>query len=256
MKQALKAEFRKLFTARSTIVITGICILLVIFFAFYIEGLKINQASLADPNRLASEVTNAIMSIALLLSLVGLLLFSHEYRYNTISYTLTASNSRTRVLLAKILAVSCFALFLSLFIGALSPSLTYLAVQIKGLEFSPQVFPFWDLLWRSLFFGWAYAMAALLLAALIRSQVGALAVLFLLPTIGEGLLSLVLKNNAVYLPFTALQHVILTGQAASERTLMTGYLSPGKAALVFSAYLVIGWIVAWILFIKRDAGSQ
>lgn len=255
MKQALKAEFRKLFTARSTIVITGICLLLVVFFAFYIEGLKINQASLADPNRLASEVTNAIMSTALLLSLVGLLLFSHEYRYNTISYTLTSSNSRTRVLLAKILAVSCYALILSLLIGALSPTLTYLGVQIRGLEFSPQVFPLWDLLWRSLFFGWAYAMAALLLAALVRSQVGALAVLFLLPTAGEGLLSLAFRSNAVYLPFTALQHVILTGQGSPEDGPMMGQLSPGKAAAVFSIYLVAGWLVAWVLFLKRDAGS-
>ncbi len=255
MKQAIKAEFRKILTLRSTYIVTAIAFLLVVFFAFYIEGLRSNHEVLMDPNRLASEVTNAIIPTASLFSFVGLLLFTHEYRYSTIMYSLTSSKSRTRVLLAKIIVISCYALLVSLLIVALSPALTYLGVQIRGLEFAPQVFPVWDLLWRTLFYGWAYSMAGLLLAALIRSQVGSIAALFLVPSAVEGFASLALKNNAMYLPFTALQKVIMTGQVPPEGAPFTGHLPAGKAALVFLAYLVVGWLVAWFLFLKRDAGT-
>jgi hypothetical protein len=30
-------------------------------------------------------------------------------------------------------------------------------------------------------------------------------------------------------------------------------ITPFHAALVFLTYLVVGWIVAWVLFLRRDA---
>jgi len=53
----------------------------------------------------------------------------------------------------------------------------------------------WSLLWRSVFFTWGYAMAGLLIALLIRSQVGAIASLFLIPSTVETLLGLLLKKK-------------------------------------------------------------
>jgi hypothetical protein len=29
--------------------------------------------------------------------------------------------------------------------------------------------------------------------------------------------------------------------------------SPGKAAAIFMGYLLVGWVVAWYLFLRRDA---
>ncbi len=251
MTASIRSEFRKLFSVRSTYIISALALAMVVFFGFYIEGIRANPQSLADPNRLASEVTSAISAVGGLLALVGVLLFTHEYRYNTIMYTLTASNSRTRTLLAKIISVSCFALLASLIVGALAPIMTYLGVHVKGHQLVHQVFPVADLLWRCLFYGWGYAMAALLLAALIRSQVGAIAAVFLIPTTAETLLSLLLKNNAIYMPFTALGQVV--GGPQGQGAPPIGHLTPGKGALVFTVYLLIGWIVAWILFLRRDA---
>src|SRR5665213_1030095 len=189
MIAATKAEIRKLLTVRSTYIIFTLSVLLAVFFAFYADGLRAGQ-TVHDPSKLAGEVTSAISAVALLGALVGVLLMTHEYRYNTIMYTLTSSRNRTRVLLAKIIAVSLFAVVFSLVLAVLSPSLAYLGIHVKGLHLVHQVFPVWSLLWRSIFVGWGFAMLGLLLSVIIRSQVGTIATLFLVPSTVEQLLGL------------------------------------------------------------------
>jgi ABC-type transport system involved in multi-copper enzyme maturation permease subunit len=239
----LKSEFQKLLTVRSTYVVFGLCVLLAVFFAFYVDGIKAGETVL-DPGKMASEVTNAIATVSVIGSLVGVLLLTHEYRYGTIMYTLTASKSRTRVLLAKFFVVTVFSLVFSLVFMILSPLFAYIGLQIKGLELVPQVFPIWDMLWRALFAGWAFAMLTLIMATIIRSQVGAIAALFLVPTTVEGLFSLLLKENVIYLPFSAINSVLM-GDSTK--------ISHGQAALVVLTYIIVGWTISWQLFKRRDA---
>src|SRR5262249_37402976 len=120
---ALKAEFRKLLTVRSTYFVTLVIIVLTCLFTYaatspeFIEDLNYKPTAqqkaehvpgpLIKSKNLHSdklrsnilESTGAAMPIAV----VVLLLMAHEFRYNTITYTLTSSNSRSRVLLAKII---------------------------------------------------------------------------------------------------------------------------------------------------------
>jgi ABC-type transport system involved in multi-copper enzyme maturation permease subunit len=241
MINAIKAEFRKLYTVRSTYVIFAICLLITVFFAFYIEGFKATDFA-TNPGKLASEVTSAVNTLAVFGALVGLLLVTHEYRYNTIMYTITASKSRTRVFLAKLVVISVFAVVFTLAFAVLSPVLTSLAISIRGVELIPQVYDVGSLLWRALFVGWGTAMAAFIIAMLIRSQVGAIAALLLIPPTAEQLLSLLLKENAVYLPFMSLTNVLLPGA-----------VSASKSALVFLCYLVPSLLITWVLFLRRDA---
>lgn len=247
MMAALKSEFRKLLSVRSTYIITAFLLALVIFFAFYIEGFRLTAADYGKPDMLATAVSGAVTSVAIFGAIIAILLMTHEYRYNTIMYSLTSSNSRSKVLLAKVLTISAYAIVVTVIISILSPIMTYLGVHAAGHTPGPQVLHYGELAWRSLFYGWGEAMAGLLIATLVRSQVGAIAALFIIPGAIEQLLALLLKSNAVYLPFTAL------GQVFSEQTLKGGSLTPGKGALVFTAYLVVGWFIAWILFLRRDA---
>jgi len=246
MIAALRSEFRKLLTVRSTYFILGFVLLLEVFFAVYATGYKATATQLANPAYLSIQVTDAITTVAALLSIVGILLVTHEYRYNTIVFTLTAARSRTVVLLAKTIAISVFAIVASLIAGFISPLLTMLGVFIAGHEIGPQIFNVWDLLWRTAFFGWGFSMLAMIFAFIIRAQVGAIVAVFLVPSTVESLLGLLLKNNVVYLPFSSL---------ASVTTAVTqpAVISYGKAALVASAWIIGGWIVAWILFLRRDA---
>jgi len=242
----LKAEFRKLFTVRSTYVIAGFALLLIMFLAFYIGGFRLSAVELQNPLLLAGDVTSAVSTVGIFVALIAILLMTHEYRYNTITYTLTSSNSRTKALFAKFLALSSFAAVFMLVIAILSPAMSYLGILAHGQTLSPQTVHYGDLLWRSLFFGWGYGVAGLLIAALIRNQVGAIAALFVVPGAIEQLLGLLLKQNAAYLPFTSLGSVISSD--ASGRG-----LSPSQAALVFTLYLVVGWAIAGVLFLRRDA---
>ena len=247
MMATIKAEFRKLLTVRSTYIVTALALALVIFFAFYIEGFRAEHAAVLSPHFLADQVTGAINAVAVFGAIIAVLLLTHEYRYNTIMYTLTASNSRSKVLFAKILAVTVYAVIFTVIVAVLSPVMAYLGTQAHGLHLAHQTFSYGHLAWETLFYGWGEAMAGLLIATLTRNQVGTVVALFIVPGIVEQLLSLLLKKDAVYLPFTALSQVV------NQNAMGGGSLTPGKAAGVFALYLVGGWVIAWILFLRRDA---
>ncbi|HSX07275.1 MAG TPA: ABC transporter permease subunit [Candidatus Saccharimonadales bacterium] len=250
MIPAIKAEFRKLVTVRSTYVISGLATALVIFFAFYIEGYKLGVSDVAyHPNLLASDVTGALSTTAIFASIIAILLVSHEYRYNTIMHTLTATNNRMKVLVGKFLAVSAYALLFAAFIGVLSPVMSYLGIRAHGMQMPHQIIHYGDLIWRTLFYGWGTGMIGLVISVLVRNQVASIVSMFLIPGVVENLLGLLLKKDTIYLPFSSLDQVINSGSTNPAQ----GMLTPGKAAGVFAIYLVVGWIVAAVLFVRRDA---
>lgn len=241
----IRAEFRKLFTVRSTYVLIGLGIVFVIFYAFYIQGYRLTGADLQNSHLFSQDVTNAITSLPLVFgAIVAILLMAHEYRYNTIMYALTSSNSRSKVLAAKFIIITVLGLVLALIVGYLAPLMSYLGVHAHGHVLVPQMIDYGSLLWRGLFYGWGYLSLALLLAAIVRNQIAAIVSIFVIPTF-EAVLSLLLKHNAVYLPFTALGGVLSTPTEGS--------ITYARAALVSVIWLVFGWLVAWILFLRRDA---
>ncbi len=250
MMSQLRAEARKLLTVRSTYVIIAICLVITLFSAFYVEGFR-SSGTVTDPNKLINQVVGAATMLSVLIAFIGILLMTHEYRYGTILYTLASARNRLHVLAAKAIVVSLLALLLTALFCTLAPLLTYAGIRLAGAELAPQNLPSWSLVWRVLFFGWGYSMLGLLLATLIRNQVGTFAFLFIFPATFETLLGLLLREKVAYLPFTALQSVV---QSLPASPFATGpQLSHGQAALVFLAYLVVGWIVAWLLFVRRDA---
>ncbi len=243
MIAAFKSELRKLFTVRSTYIITLIACVAVVLFAGYIFGYKLKGPELLNGNQLGDSIRSAIAAVAIFGGIVSTLLMAHEYRYNTILYSLTSNRSRSVFLLAKIAAATLFAVLFTVLICVISPLLTLAGVHLAGHSLAAQSIPYSDIVWRSLFYGWGYSMIALLIAALVRNQIGAIVSLFIIPSTVETLLGLLMKDNVVYLPFSALGAVIHHDKV----------LSYGHAALVFGAYLVVGWLVAWILFLRRDA---
>ncbi len=245
----LKAEVRKLFTIRSTYIIFAVVLALELLLAFLIYGIRAHPADLHNTQTLASDAAQAIHELSLFSALIALLLVTHEFRYNTISYSLTLTNSRSKVLAAKIIVMSIFAVLFTLITGALSPLLSLLGMNLNHLHLVAQSIPYHSMIWRGLFYGWGYTMVGLLFGALIRNQIGAIVTLFIVPGTVEGLLSLLLKQNIQFLPFSALNIVIGTGSGLGVTTTITVV----QAALVFGGYLVFGWIVAWVLFLRRDA---
>ena len=137
-----------------------------------------------------------------------------------------------------------------------------MGLTVAGLAASGHHLPHQDINFvaffaKVVFFSEAYALVGLVSAALIRNMLAAAAVLLIVPNTVEGLLSLVLKQNSVYMPFTALSQVVqppvLQGAVAAHPDASTGYLSAPRGALVFMAYLVVAWLITWYVFVHRDA---
>ncbi|MCW2763440.1 MAG: hypothetical protein JWR85_3641 [Marmoricola sp.] len=241
MLQQIKSEFQKLLTIRSTYILLASAVAIMAFISFYVMGYR-GALPLNDSRTLAGVMVIIVTNLALLVSLIGVLSVTHEYRYNTIMYTLTASNSRLKVFFAKLVVVSVFTVIVTLALAVLSAVLTYLGAEAKGVTIVPQNIPVWDLLWRIVLFGWGYSMLALIFAFVIRRQVGTIVALIFLPDISGGLLGLLLKENAVYLPFSALNSVLNPSP-----------ITYTKAALVVAIYLVVGGAIAAYVFKRRDA---
>lgn len=248
MMTEIKAEFKKLFTIRSTYIIWALMLALVIFFGFYVGGWHTDKMDLLDPHRLFRIAQQSISFLSIFTALMAVLLVTHEFRYNTIFYSLTLSNSRHKVIAAKVIVITVIALVVTAIIGVASPWLANLGIHANHLKLVHQQFYYSALAWRGLVYGWGYAMAGLVIAFLIRNQIGAIVVLFIVPDTVEGLLSILLKNNTDYLPFSALHTMLGAGMNVSNSS-----LSPIGAMYVFLGYLAFSGAIAWYLFIKRDA---
>jgi ABC-type transport system involved in multi-copper enzyme maturation permease subunit len=259
----LRSEFKKLFTIRSTYGWVLLALILVGIYAIYGEGF--NDASNLIKSKhlgpgaslfIAGTVNQMANFIAIFGGIIALLLITQEYRHNTITYTLTASNSRSKVLASKITAIFSFVFVYSLILTVLGLAMIYLGLALSGNVLPHQDINYLAYIGKSVFYAEAYALGALLLGTLIRNQVGAFAALLIIPGPVEGLLGLLLKSKAVYLPFMALQEVIqppVVDNAHPAHMNTTGYLSPVKGGIVFLIYLAVFWAVAWYLFLRRDA---
>jgi ABC-type transport system involved in multi-copper enzyme maturation permease subunit len=246
MIDAIKAEFRKLLSVRSTYFNIIICLLIVALFAGYGEGVKGSPHDLQSLNFLADQASSAAVFVGLILAFVGLLLAGNEYRYNTIMYTLTSVNRRWKVLAAKFLVVTVFATVTSLIMMFFSPLCAIVGAHIAGHDIGPQVFDVWNVIWTSAFCVWGYAMYALILMLVLRNQVGAIVTFLMVPLIGENILMQLFKHIGPNLPFTALQ-------AVAQPNGLGNHASSGHEALIVLAYIVGGLIVSSVLFIRRDA---
>lgn len=249
MVSSFKAEFRKLLTVRSTYVMAVLGLLLIGFVSFWIEGYKgLNEsaASRLEPGALTEIINHSVGLGAVFISIIAILYMAHEYRYNTILYTLTANVHRTRVLLTKLLTVALFSIVLGAIFAAFATAAYLIGLGLRDAALPAQDIAYLSMAGKLVFYIAGYALLAMLLAIATRSVIAAISIFLIFPTTVEPLLGLLLKDNAKYLPFTALDSTI-------DAAVMQATLSSREAMLVSGAYLLAGFLVAWVLFTRRDA---
>lgn len=246
MIAAIRSEARKLLTVRSTYFIVVISLAIIALFAGYGDGYRAKVTDIANPLWLQHESFSAIVFAGLIVAITALLLFGHEYRYNGIMYTLTASNNRLKSLFSKALVISVFSILASILFAFFSPLCTKVGVHLAHHTLGPQTFDIWNTIWRCAFVGWGYALYAFILVAIIRSQVGSIVAFLMIPLIGENIIGSVFKSTQNYLPFLSLQSVAPTN---------TGPLTSSLHHFVYVslAYVVGGLLVSSLLFVRRDA---
>lgn len=242
MISSFKAEFRKLLTVRSTYAIT-LAVLALIGLIATLTAYK--DAPKFGAGNLQGAILNGIGIAEVLGGIVAILLITHEYRYNLIDYSLTITNRRIKLVIAKLMTMTCYSVVLTLMAVVAAWGFTLLGVHLKGVAIVPQHLEVVSVICKSLAYVTGGIWAGLLFGFLFRSVVMAIVVYFVVPTMVEPLLHTLLKVSSNYLPFSA-QNQITMPHAK-------GMFSPLASFGVFLAYLAAGWVVALILFYRRDA---
>lgn len=246
----IKAEFRKLFSVRSTYILTILAWLVAIVMSF-IVGYKGNNY--LNPSAVQDSIFGVLRFVGLISAIVSILLLAHEYRYNTINYSFTLGNSRSRVLASKFIVLSVYSIVLGLVSVFIVLGCFHFGVAARGHQLVPQVFNvigttgnYWPgLLLQSAFYVWGMSLAALIVTALLRNLVASIAFIFVFPGL-ENLTSLISKTLTSYMPFTDLGAVLKLDRGE------IGF-SAGKSMIIFLIYLAVFSFIAWRLFLKRDA---
>jgi ABC-2 type transport system permease protein len=253
MMSQIKAEFRKILTVRSTYAISLFFLVLLGIASFYGQGYKIAQADINDLF-LAGNITMVANITSVAGAIIALLLMAHEYRYNTIVYSQTAVNRRSKLLASKMIAILLFVLVFSVLAAGLSFGLTVLGTLAAGHSVPAQNINYLTFLAKDIFFCECYALVGLLVPTLVRNMQASVAIIFIVPNTLEQLLGLIIKDPEKWLPFMSLAQVVeppvrlKAGSRASPNL-----VSPEHGAVVFLIYMVIGWAITWYFFLRRDA---
>lgn len=258
MSSALRFEWVRLRTLRSTYWLIGIGLLVTAGVAFIIA-----YATRNDP--LDADIVTQVLTggaefatfIPVFMAIIGVFSTGHEYRHGTIQPTLTAIPQRSRLLLAKIVMVA----LCSVVVVALS-----LAINLGvGLIFWGEL-PSFDSPLDEVVPGYfllvvLYGVCGLALAQLFRGVPSAIVILLVTPLLIESLisgLSMVpaldwLQPALKFLPFSAGNRLLATGPYEANGGPEFDYLDRWASGGVFAAFVAIILAVAWYLFKKRDA---
>jgi ABC-type transport system involved in multi-copper enzyme maturation permease subunit len=248
MLRELKSEFRKLLSVRSTYVISAVALALTGFISLVAMGVQ--SDGVFAPNGLQRAVLDIIPIMGTFVGIIAILLIGHEYRYNTIYYTLTSTNQRVKVLAAKLAATGLFGIVFALITIVWTLAMVSLGLKWGGHYIGPQDFEVGSVLWKSLAYMVSTAWFGLLLGFVSRNLTFALVAYFMLPVLEQFAIFL-LKLNANYFPTNAQNNILSMGmgQGMPVEGAFTAVASLG----VFGLYLLALLIASTFLFVKRDA---
>ncbi len=243
MLPSLKSEFRKLLSVRSTYLLITISLLLTVFISFWVFGFKDDNKAAINPTALTNVILATVSVASLFMSFLAVLLVGHEYRYNLIMYTLTGIRRRSDVFVAKLLAVNTVSLVVVSLLAVASIGLFSLGQNAAHINTVTQTVAATEVFWKSLVTILGSVTFAFIVTILLRNLIGAIVLVLVMPTTIEPLIGLLIKENAKYLPYTAL----------NDLTSMSDKVSYGFSIGVVTVYALIGIIVAYVSFLQRDA---
>lgn len=289
MISTLRSEVRKLLSIRSTYIVLAVVLVLTAVFTYFgtapqyqknqdtncheqvsssqtkdgktkttvvsdckDQPLKVSPVLRQD--QMESNVESTAQGIAIFLAVMAVLVMAHEYRYNTITYSLTLARKRWQVLFSKLIVVSGYVVVATLIAILLTIAFTDLAVSVKNLVLPAQTISWPATIGRTLFYDLGFALFGLGAITVLRNMVAGFVTLFgafMVDGILSGILTHYQLEPSKYLPFDALARAL--AHNFSGVVSPTSAPEPLHAALTFVAYLLGLWIIAWYLFIKRDA---
>lgn len=272
MIDALRYEWVRLTTIRSTYWLIGIALGVQSIVAVLMTWALASFGDTGHGDVVYSWIVTGGASLGLGLPLlssyltgtIGLLSVGHEHRYGTIRATLTAQRSRFHVLAGKVVSTGALAAV----VGLWSVAATVLSFLVIGVSLPDgsalSAVSAGVVLYLVLFTWWGLAVAAL-----VRNQTGAIAVMILVPTVVEWMLKtalIIVQTSrhstdqtsltavARFLPFDAGSQMYIR-RSAEQVWQSVGIVPFGAVGggIVMGAFVAVLLIWALAAFVGRDA---
>jgi ABC-type transport system involved in multi-copper enzyme maturation permease subunit len=263
MKGALRYEWMRLRTLRSTWWLTGLSLLIAGLLALPALGLKGSLTVTDYGDIVTGGGGGAVFLVSILLSMIGIFAIGHEYRYGTIRPTLSALPRRSIVMAAKALVVAGYVFVIALLSLVLRYAIDVVILGHRLLRLGLFPTPMARVWIGSIVYTVIFALVGFALAGLFRNIPAAIVTVILLPLLVEniirGLLGLhvfhSIRGFAKALPFSSGAEIfryqpVDTGNSGAG---FQAVPSPVDGLLVFLAFLAIVLGLSWFLFEKRDA---
>jgi ABC-2 type transport system permease protein len=230
----IAAEFRKLWTVRSTWLLLGVAQLIVVG---GVSGLMVQRA---DPTSLTAQrgALGHVGLVALFSLLLGIMAMAGEYRHRTITDAFLAVPRRSRLIGAKLVVAVVAGLGFGLVATLTALITTAIWQSAKGSSLSPDV-------WRTAVggIGWNVAFAALGvgLGALITNLIAAVTAALAWLALVEGIVAQLIGGAGKWLPFAL-------GSA------LDGLSGPPQwqAALALTGYAIVFVVAGGLATARRD----
>ena len=249
---ALRGELRKLWTVRTTWVITALGWgMVVLFTATALFTTVVNERFTGTDTEVAAAVEQ-LGSTAIVVLIVALLAMTTEFRFGTIGRTFQIVPSRTRVLLAKLGAGIFYALAYYASSLVLVGVLLGLAALVHGVALSVGALTI-AALWQAPVALALNAVLGVAVGALLRSQVAAITAVLLWFFVAENLIVSLRPTAGRWLPFQALNSLFI-GEEARQAAVEAGMslLAAPNALALFLTYVTAVSIAAVTLLRTQD----
>ncbi|MDQ3629259.1 MAG: hypothetical protein M3419_10700 [Actinomycetota bacterium] len=268
MTAALRYEWRRLWSIRSTYWLIGITLVLQLV-ATLLAALGTSAVEdVFDATETVSQIITlgaatglSPLFTAYIIAMFGVFCFGHEYRYGMIRATLTAVPDRRAVFAAKALITALLAAAMSVSCCLIGMFSSLLFLDTRGALGSDTI---WYVVLGSSIYTTLFGLCGMAFAALVRNQTGALAMILLIPLVAENIISLILRivsqdggdavELAKVLPFDAGAQMYASS-FADELNRFLGYDPLGAlgGGLVFAGFTALMMCGAFWLFLARDA---
>ena len=272
MIDALRYEFVRLRTIRSTYWLVGLALLFQLVMSMVIAW-RLSLSTRAPRGDGAFDILATIgastgfapLFIAYIIGLLGVFSTGHEYRHGMIRATLTALPDRRKVFLAKVISTALVSA-----LAALACVLVALmGLLIFGLDM-PSLEELLSMGAGTVVFTVLFSLSGLAYAALTRNQTAAVALLMLVPTVVEqNIRAIVIAIKSAsddpqaeggivrilkYLPYDA-GGKMYTRASLDDLLAFLGYtpFGPIGGGVVLGVFVAALLSAAYALFLRRDA---
>jgi hypothetical protein len=240
---ALKSEWIKLTTVRSTQVMLGLNILGGLLVSWAVARFVTDEALTVSEGAFYWTVM-----VAIVVAVAGVLVFTTEVQHGTLAAALTAQPARWVLAVSKAAMAMAFGLGMAVagiaagFVGGL----------LGGLEIGDTGTLVSSTIWAVLFTSQA-AVLGVGLGMIVRQSAIAVSGLLVWSFLFEGLLDLFLPARvARFLPFLAGDRMIAIDFSDLDPDAMAVALSRTEGGLVFGAYAVLALLIGTVLLYRRD----